>query len=185
MKEKKLKKAKRAKNRPRFRVMDAVIILLVITSALGIYFRYNLFETLKNQRNIKEYVVSFTISNIRQSTVSYLDIDDVVYDGESGEKIGVLIEHSPDASSALSPLPASEYFVDKNGNVQKADYPYTEGDPEVRVSPTGRLRCEGTFSDASGFHINGSQYIAPGQTIQVQTETVTFLMTVTEIAPLE
>ena len=180
MKEKRLKNEKRIKKGPRFRVLDAVIILLVITSVVGIYFRYNVFDTLKNQRNLKDYVVSFSIQNIRQSTTSYLDINDVVYDGEDGKKLGELIGYSADSSNPLRPTPASEYFVDQNGNTVQVFYPDSES-MDARVDVEGKMLCEGSYSEESGFLVNGSRYLAPGQTIQVQTEKVTLILTVKEI----
>ena len=55
------KSTERVKLVPKFKILDAVIILLIITSVLGIYFRYNVMDTLKNQKDMKEYVISFSV----------------------------------------------------------------------------------------------------------------------------
>lgn len=180
MKEKRVKLQKRSQQGPRFKVLDAVIILLIITSVVGIYFRYNVFETLKNQRDMKEYVVSFSVQNIRRSTTNYLDIDDVVYYAEDGEKLGELIGYSADSFNALRPTPASEYFVDQNGNTVQVFYPNSES-MDARVDVEGKILCEGSYSEESGFLVNGTRYLAPGQSIEVQTETVSLTLTVKEI----
>lgn len=180
MKDKKIKQQRRVKQGPRFKVLDAVIILLIITSAVGIYFRYNLFDTLKNQRDMREYVVSFSVQDIRNSTTSYLNIDDVVYYAENGEKLGDLIGYSTDSANALRPTPASKYVLDPKGNMVQIFYPESES-MYARVDVEGKMTCQGSFSEESGFLVNGSRYLAPGQTIEVQTETVTLTMTVTDI----
>ena len=184
MKDKKAKKQKKIKQGPRFKVLDAVIILLVITSALGIYFRYNLFDTLKNQRNMQEYVVSFSVENIRNSTTSYLNIDDAVYYANDGEKLGTLRGDSAESLNAVQVYPATEYFIDANGNTVEESYPKSDS-PTARVDIEGKILCTGSYSEASGFLVNGSRYLAPGQTIEVQTETVSFVMTVKEITLAE
>ena len=56
-KHQRIKSTERVKLVPKFKILDAVIILLIITSVLGIYFRYNVMDTLKQQKDIKEYVV--------------------------------------------------------------------------------------------------------------------------------
>ncbi len=180
MKEKRIKQQENLKHGPRFKILDAVIILLIITSVVGIYFRYNVFESLKNQKDIKEYVVSFSVQNIRRSTTNYLDIDDVVYYEEDGEKLGELIGYAAESFNALRPTPASEYFVDQNGNTVQVFYPNSES-MDARVDVEGKLLCEGTYSDESGFLVNGTRYLAPGQTVEIYTEMVSLTMTVKEI----
>ena len=60
MKKKTLKNAKGSAIVPRFKALDLVIILLVIVSVVGIYFRYNLLDTLTSNKDLKEYTVSFS-----------------------------------------------------------------------------------------------------------------------------
>ena len=185
MKDKKVKKQKRIKQGPRFKVLDAVIILLIITSALGIYFRYNLFDTLKNQMRMQEYVISFSVQNIRNSTTNYLNIDDVVYYAEDGTKLGELRGYSEESPTALKVRdPASEYFVDQSGNVVRVLYPESDS-MSARVDVEGKIVCQGSYSEASGFLVNGSRYLAPGQTIDIQTETVSLTIVVQDIVLAE
>ena len=50
---------------------------------------------------MKEYVVSFSIQNIRSSTTNYLNIDDNVYFAYDGEKMGDLRGYSTDYKYAV------------------------------------------------------------------------------------
>ena len=49
------------KNSPHFNVLDALIILLVILIIVGIYFRYNIIDFLKDSQNKEEYAISYTV----------------------------------------------------------------------------------------------------------------------------
>ena len=174
------KSTERVKMVPKFKILDAVIILLIITSVLGIYFRYNVLDTLKNQKDIKEYVVSFSIKNIRSSTTSYMNIGDAIYYSEDGEKLGELMSHMDDSTDPLLTELASEYFVTQSGSIVEAYYPESDS-MDARINVSGRISCMGIYSEDGGFLVNGSKHLAPGQTIKVQTELVTVTLVVQDI----
>lgn len=158
------------KKAPRFGVLDAVIILLVVFLIVGIYFRYTIMDWISNQRNIKEYTVSFAIDNIRYTTPNYINVGNEVYFSSDGKYFGTILEESDSSSSvaALSVTPSSETFVHE-GKVIEVFYPNNES----RVDVKGRMSCRGTYSEDGGFWVNGSTYVSAGQTIAVQTELVT------------
>ena len=56
---KETQKPTKTRKLPKFGVLDAVIILLVIAIAVGIYFRYSFFDTLTSMQNMKECYVTF------------------------------------------------------------------------------------------------------------------------------
>ena len=171
----------KVKKSPRFGVLDAVIILLVIAAVLGIYFRYQLIDWITNTRNMKEYTVTFAIDDIRYTTPNYLNIGDEVYFASSGDRLGTLIEESDDASnSALSTVPALKtVYID--GVPYEIQYPNNESRADVK----GRLRCTGSYSEDGGLLINGSTYIAPGQTVSSKTEWVTVDLRILAIEAVE
>lgn len=178
------KSTDRVKLVPKFKILDAVIILLIITSVVGIYFRYNVMDTLKQQKDIKEYVVSFSVQNIRSSTVNYINIGDAIYYSEDGERLGELMAHTEDSTDPLRQEIASEYFVDQSGMTVQVYYPDSDS-MDTRINVSGRILCMGTYSEDGGFLVNGSRYLAPGQTIKVQTELVTVTLVVQDITLLE
>lgn len=174
------KQTNQRKRAPRFGVLDAVILLLIVAVVAGIYFRTHIMDWITNQRNVKEYTVTFAIDNIRYTTPNYLSIGDEVFFSENGDDFGTLIEESDDASNiALNVMPASEWvYID--GVATRVSYP-----DETRVDVKGRLLCEGSYSDDGGFLVNGTTYIAAGQTISAQTELVSFSLRVLTIEAVE
>ena len=51
------KKSTSEKALPRFGVLDAVIIILVIAAICAVYFRYNIMDMISEKRNLKEFTV--------------------------------------------------------------------------------------------------------------------------------
>ncbi len=177
MKNKNKQNGDAVKQTPKFKILDAVIILLIITSVLGIYFRFNLLDTLTNKKDIQEYTVTFSIKDIRYTTEKYIHIGDVIYDSATGDRIGVLTTASDAmADMALSVSPANKYFTMEDGTVEIIPYPN-----ESRIDATGRMICSGSYTDESGFLMGGSTHLSPGQSIAVRTEMVTFTMDIEKI----
>jgi hypothetical protein len=172
---------KSAREYPRFGALDFVIILVVVISIVGIYFRFNLVDTITQTANSKKYVVSFSIENIRYTTPNYVDIGDKLYISSSNEYLGEILAASDEMSNnALSVTPSSEVFIE-NGEYVEVYYPNSES----RVDADGRFACEGTYTDSKGLIINNSTHITAGQTLTVQTELVTLVIEIMGIAPLE
>jgi hypothetical protein len=171
------KKEKSIRKSPRFGVLDAVIILLVILAVVGVYFRYNILNIISNMRDLKEYTVTYSIENIRYTTPNFISVGDDIYFADDNEKFGTLIAASENMG-ALSITPASEYFTDANGNVKEVLYPNNQS----RVDAQGRLDCTGRYAEDGAFLVNGSTYVAAGQYINVKTEAVTVTIRIEEIA---
>ncbi len=170
-----------AKQTPRFKVLDAVIILLIITAVLGIYFRFNLLDKLNTNKDIQDYTVSFSIQDIRYTTEKYFNVGDVVYDAATGNPIGVLTTASDGMSDVvLSVAPANKYFTMDDGTIEEIPYPNSES----RIDATGRMICSGNYSADAGFLIDGLTPMSPGQSIQVRTETVSFTLNIVDIEPV-
>jgi len=167
--------------KPKFGIMDVVIILLVITCIVGVYFRYNIMDFLNNDKDMKEYMVSYSIEDIRYSTPDYLNVDDVVYFADDSTQLGTIMEASQGSARALSERPAVKVFLTTDGTMERVSYPNNES----RVDADGRLLCKGSYSEDGGFLINGSRYISAGQTILIHTEKVTVSITITDIQPVE
>ena len=179
MRKHKEKKEKTVKTGPRFRAMDVVIILLVLTAVFGIYLRYYHLDTFTGEHNQKDYVISFSIKDIRYTTPEYyVSVGDKVYFADDGEEMGTLEGASEGLNSALTYRPATKQFVTENGSVVEIQYPNNES----RVDANGRMSCRGSYTTDGGFYINGSRYVAAGQYVAVQTETVTVTILIEDIA---
>ena len=162
-----------------FNIIDAAIIILIISIVLGIVFRSHIIDKLWAESKTDDYAVSFSVENIRYTTPAYLEVGDEVYFADGGDFFGKLMSESENVN-ALNITPASEYFTDAGGNVVEVFYP----DEESRVDTKGRIECRGYYDEDGGFSIEGKHYIAPGQTVKVRTELVTLTVRITDIAPL-
>lgn len=177
----KVKKEKKDKsNLPHFNAVDAMIIILLIFALVGIYFRYNIIDFLTTDKNNDQYVVSFSIDDIRYTTPNYLSVGDKVYFKSTGKTMGSIISESEN-QGALNITPAQKYFTNSQGDIEAVFYP----DEESRVDAKGRLLCMGSYTGESGFCIDGNTYIASGQYVDVYTEMVTLTLKITAIEPYE
>ena len=163
-------------NGPRFNALDAVIILLVVLTVVGVYFRYSILDLLRNDANSQQYVVTYSIDNVRYTTPTYIKVEDEVYFASNGKFFGMLLSESEN-QDPLNIMPASEYFVDSNGEVKEVFYPNNES----RVTAKGRLLCQGYYNSDGGFYVDGNMYIAAGQTVDVYTETVSVTIRIVSI----
>lgn len=160
----------------KFGVLDVAIVLIVLASVIGIYFRFNLIETLNQNANTKNVIIFYNIDNVRYTTPNYINVDDKVYFSSTGELLGTVINASEEMSNALNVAPSSEDFFD-DGEYVEVFFPNSES----RVDANGRLSCKGAYNDDRGLLINGSTHISAGQTISVKTELASFVITITSI----
>ncbi len=173
-----MKKQRQKKERiaPRFGVLDAVIILLIIVAVVGVYFRYNIVEFISGARNLTDYSVSYSIEDIRYTTPDYIDVGDKVYFASDGKEFGTLIAVSENMG-ALSIKPTSKQFTTSKGEIVEAVYP----DSNSRVDVNGRFVCTGKYSNDGEFLVNGSTYVALGQYVDVKTDYVSVTIRIDEI----
>ena len=164
---------------PKFGVLDALIILLIIIVILSVYFRYNIVQWFSNSTDLKDYTISYTIDDVRYTTPNYINIGDKVYFADSGDDFGTLINVAENMG-ALSITPASQFFTDSKGNIVEVFYPNSE----TRVSAIGKLVCTGRYSDDGSFFVNGSTFIASGQYIKVNTPYTTITIRIDDITPI-
>ncbi len=183
MRKKRIKNSEKAKNGFKIKALDVVIILLIITVVVGVYFRYNILDMLTGSKDHKEYIVSFEIKDIQFQTYNenYIQIDDNVYFYDSGELLGTLIGVNDDSQNALRATPTTTSFIPDN-ETQAVELSYP---PETRVDANGRMKCLGTYSAESGFLLKGIDHIAPGDIIAVKTNRLTVNITVTDITVAE
>lgn len=164
----------------KFKALDVVILILILTAVVGVYFRYNILDTLTGSKNLKDYVVSFEINNVQYKTENYINIGDKVY-YSNGDELGTLIEASDNAKMALIPKPTTINYL-PYGELQAVELTYPEN---TRIDAQGRIQCKGRYTSESGFLHNGNTPVSVGDRISVKTELVTVEITVTNIAVAE
>lgn len=173
-----MKKEAYSKNKrsSHFNVLDALIIILIIAMVVGIYFRFNVVDHFSGMKEQKEYVISFSVDDIRATTPEFIKVGDEFY-LENEELFGTLISESEGSASALNITPALKLFTDSNGAVVPAYYPNNQ----TRIDAKGRLSCLGSYSEDVGFCLDGTKYFAPGQTVSLHSELVSVTVTIISI----
>ena len=156
------------KNGPRFNVIDAVILVLVLAAIVGIAIRYNLIGEIGINRGMEDYELHFSVSDIRYTSSDAFVEGDTVSLTTNGAHIGTMAD-------LTSILPASAYAVDASGNVIQIHYPES-----TRIDVTGRILCRGTASSA-GILTESGVNIVPGTTLAISTEHLDVTITVTSV----
>ncbi|MBE6667008.1 MAG: hypothetical protein E7607_01690 [Ruminococcaceae bacterium] len=181
MEEKIVAEGSKKPKRARIKALDIVIILLIITSLVGVYFRYSLLDTLNGRKNMKEYAVHFEIKDIKYTTADFFSIGDKFYFYEEGVFLGELLGVSDTSKNALSTPNATKYVVpDDSSDIKSISYP-----DKTRIDATGRLKCIGKYSEANVFLLDGKRPISPNDTIKIRTEYVTVTIRITEITSID
>ena len=167
---------------PKFGVLDAVIILLVIAIATGVYFRYSFFDKLDSIKNMKEYYVTFKTENVTSATTRELNDGDAVYFKADGSSFGTLTLKSEEITMAIQEQPATA-TVFKDGQ-SYADVQYPQGMDDSLIYGIGTMSCYCSLGSDGSYLLNGTTYISLGQTYTVCTEKVTVNITITDIEPV-
>ena len=185
-KDKKEKKSKvdgvKERRFPKFHVLDAFIIILVIAIVAGVYFRYNVVDQLGNLKNQQEATVTFSVKNIKADTAKhYVEIDDEVYFKSNGDKFGTIMRIEDNSEIALSTVPSSESFFKKDADSEKGTLIEVLYPPETRIDAEGKIKCKGVFSPNGSFALNGSTDLCAGKKYTVCTEKVTLEITILSV----
>lgn len=182
MKKQTVKETEKKNSSVRFRALDVVIIILILASVVGVYFRYNILDVLTGNRNLKDYIVSFEINGMLYSTENYINVGDkVYYNNGNGKELGTLIEASEDAKNVLIVRPAIKSFVPE-GSDRSVEVSYPN---DTRIDASGRMICRGSYSADSGFLVGGIDHLSAGDRIPIKTNLVTVEITVTNIEAVE
>ena len=185
---KKIKKKEEGKSEkkkfPKIHVLDVVIILLVIAVLAGVYFRYNVFDSIGNLQSQSEVQITFSIKNIKDSSKHYVEIGDNVYFKSDGKEFGTIMESTENSDVALIVTPAWENFIADEGK-DMGKYISVNYPQGTRVDAEGKIKCSGVITADGTFLLGGSRYISAGQTETICTERATFEITVLSIEKID
>ncbi len=143
-------------------VIDIVVVLLLIIALVGGVLRWVLGVMQEEKtEDIRHYEVRFTVVDTPQEVLEGFDDLDVVYEYDSGARLGQLIAKT----------------------LQIA--PVTDSASLGRTSAIGTLLCSGKMSSA-GLHVYGTDIqLAVGSTVTVRTERVALVLEITQFALAE
>ena len=159
------------KSKHRFNAIDVFIILLVILCVVGVYFRGEIAKKIGIEKKVEEYQISFKVSEIRYTSSQYFYAGNNVYLNDGNILVGTI-------EGNCIVLPAEVYVDGPDGSPILSNYP-----KDTYVDITGIIKCEG-LEKSKRFYLNGTYSLSPGSTLTVHTETVDFVMTITEISKL-
>lgn len=150
-----------------FNIIDLLIILVIAAVVTGVAFRYNLIDKIGVKSNEDTVIISFLIQDIKESSTDALVLGDVFYWEANSMPIGELISKKPSFAEA---------FIEKaEGNLVKV---YNENSFDVR----GEIKATGKIKDGS-FMLGGTQFLAPGKILYVESKNIMVTITITNITP--
>lgn len=157
------------KNRRRFNIIDLLIILALTAVVVGVAFRYNLVDKIGVRSNEDTVVISFLVQNIKETSADALVLGDMFYIESNGMELGELISKNPTFAEA--------FVEDSEGKLVKT---LNESTNDVR----GEIKAKGKIKD-EGFMLGGTQFLAAGKEIYVESRNIMVTITVTGVSPYE
>ncbi len=175
------------KNKVRFNILDAIIILMAVLCVVGVAFRYSIMQKLGFSKELSDFRIMFKLSAVSYTIPGFLHDGDKLYysDGaEAGELLGVTEYSSYTELTAenetLILMPATKYVNDRDGNPVLAAYPEF-----TYIDVTGAFLCQGAYTSDGYFGLGGDKYLAVGQKLTLYTDMVTLNLTITSIEKLQ
>jgi hypothetical protein len=154
------------KSRVKFNIIDFLIIIAVLGCIAGVAIRFDLAGKLGLNSNKDEVEISFLILNIRVGSVNALNEGDTFYLGTTnGTEFGKLL--SKEVTNSES------YVLDDN-------FAYHKVYNDLRYDVRGVFSAKGSKTD-SGFMLNGTQFMAPGKTIMIESKNISVSITILSI----
>ncbi len=166
------------KRKMKLNAMDYFIIIALILCVFGAAVRFGINAagglpgTLGSTIVMEEYIVSFKISDIRNTSTSYLNNGESFHLRTTKQLFGTI-------EGNVSVTPALFYIEDVNGNYIQTYAP--ENGDATRVDVTGTIRVSGYMSE-SGFLLNGNTPLVANQTVDLLSKNLSVIITVTDIA---
>ena len=167
----------------RFNVIDAIIILMVIVCIGGVVLRYTVLDKVNIGGEVKEYYITFTVSNISYSQLQHIiqakdeaeSNDNWVYLSDGTTKLGSLTAVGEQNKESF-------VYKDENGKTESIVYSDSELDENVPWSMTGKILCSGRYSKNGGFLLNGNKFISPNSELDVYMKYCDFTLKIVDIS---
>lgn len=160
----------------RLGALDIFIILAIIAClvSVGLRFVATRNSSVGNNVQLENYIVSFKISDIRDSTAkNFMDKGTNFYLKDSGLLLGSLRE-----GNTISD--AEKYYYLHDGEIVRMTNSST-GDL-YRVDVEGGFDCMGTMSADGTFLLNGNQYIGVNQELNIYSKYLAVTVKITGIS---
>lgn len=162
------------KKRKKLNAVDYFIIAALVCCLVGAALRMILGSdggSLTAPITMEDYIVSFKISNIRNSSTEYLKADEQFYIDTTKQYFGKI-------TGSVSVTPALYFIEDTEGNYIRAYAP--ENGDATRVDATGTMLVSGYMSD-NGFLLGGTTALAINKTLALRSSYIYVTVTITDI----
>lgn len=134
------------KTKPRFNIIDMLVILVVIACIVGVMLRYGVVDRIAMDTDKNTVKITFLVESVWPYLPMAFESGDDIYMTALNIKVGKLVEKS--TASALG------YYNLQDGTVARS---YNE----KRVDMTGVIEAKGIMTE-EGFMLNGTTYVAAG-----------------------
>ena len=158
-----------AKNKIRFNIIDFVIIIALIGCIVGVALRYNVVDKIGLSSHSDNVEIEFVIFSIRPTSYDAMVKGDTFYWKQNNMEIGTLKEATGSYSEVF--IPTSDLKMVKSFRDDRYD---------VR----GVFSATGAMTE-SGFMLGGSQFLAPGKSLNVISKNIDVTLTITKITKVD
>jgi hypothetical protein len=162
------------KKKTKLNAVDYFIIIAVILCIAGVGLRVMIERnggSLSSPITMEEYIVSFKIENIRNTSTEYLEEGEQFYLDTTKQYFGEIV-------GSVSVTPALYFIEDINGSYIQAYAP--ENGDATRVDAAGTMRVSGYMSE-NGFLLGGTSMLAPNKKLMIRSKNLQVEITVTGI----
>ncbi len=162
------------KTKKKLNAMDYFLIVAVVLCLVGAALRMVLGSesgSFTSPVVMEDYIVSYEIRNIRNSSTEYLAENEVFYIDATDQYFGK-------TTGNPSVTPAQFFLADAEGNYVEAYAP--ENGDATRVDVTGTMTVSGYMSD-HGFLLDGTTSLAVNKSIALRSSYIYVTVTVTDI----
>lgn len=147
------------REKKRINILDFLIIVLVVLCIAGAVLRIYT-KSRDDKFGSDEATVTFLIQNVQYESKNLIKDGDKVYSNVYECDMGTVVG-DVDYGAAV-------YYAEDDGEINKttsAINPITN--EPYRIDMKCQLKCNGTWTDGSGFSVNGTQYIAPNMSMEL------------------
>ena len=143
--------------------VDVFIGFLIVACVAGILYRCFLYDPAAFKQDGESYVVYFEIENAHESYAQYLQGGDVVYDEQTGMRLGTLVVHDAHAEGSAVAVAQDELV------------------PDAPLAVQGVMRSAVGSMEQGTLVIGGSYMLTPGQVLEIYTDTVSVSVRILQI----
>ena len=158
------------KTKRKFNLVDFIIVIAVIGCIAGVAVRYDFASKLGMNSSNDEVEISFLVMGIRNSSYEAFHVGDEFYWKQNSMRVGELVE--------LGDLQQAESYILDENNQYKISY------NEQRCDVRGKILAKGKMT-SDGFMLAGTQFLAPGKSMLVESQYVSVTLTITDIVKID